>query len=169
MCSNQLSYRPLVLRVSCKQGRRTGRGQNVVSAVRLFRFTMSISIYSPWRNTLKTENTIMHQNLNHKTPSTCTLRCTCTTMQSLWILLYNQLMTSFPQKLYLLSVLCNSIIISFICPMSLAKRMCTGISLKGGDPAAPSGTATLLRLSPSHRFRLRRYRYRLRAPPAPMA
>ncbi len=28
---------------------------------------------------------------------------------------------------------------------------------KGGDPAAPSGTATLLRLSPSHRFRLRRF------------
>lgn len=25
-------------------------------------------------------------------------------------------------------------------------------SLKGGIPAAPSGTATLLRLSPSHRF-----------------
>jgi hypothetical protein len=28
---------------------------------------------------------------------------------------------------------------------------------KGGDPAAPSGTATLLRLSPSYRFRLRRF------------
>ncbi len=27
--------------------------------------------------------------------------------------------------------------------------------LKGGIPAAPSGTATLLRLSPSHRFYLR--------------
>ena len=27
---------------------------------------------------------------------------------------------------------------------------------KGGDPAAPSGTATLLRLHPSHRYRLRR-------------
>ena len=27
---------------------------------------------------------------------------------------------------------------------------------KGGDPAAPSGTATLLRLSPSHWFYLRR-------------
>ena len=27
--------------------------------------------------------------------------------------------------------------------------------LKGGIPAAPSGTATLLRLSPSHLFRLR--------------
>ena len=27
---------------------------------------------------------------------------------------------------------------------------------KGGDPAAPSDTATLLRLHPSHRFRLRR-------------
>ena len=27
---------------------------------------------------------------------------------------------------------------------------------KGGDPAAPSGTATLLRLNPSHRFHLRR-------------
>ena len=32
----------------------------------------------------------------------------------------------------------------------------TGASLqKGGVPAAPSGTATLLRLSPSHRFYLR--------------
>ena len=29
------------------------------------------------------------------------------------------------------------------------------ISLKGGDPAAPSDTATLLRLHPSHRFYLR--------------
>ena len=28
---------------------------------------------------------------------------------------------------------------------------------KGGDPAADSPTATLLRLSPSHRFRLRRF------------
>ncbi len=28
-------------------------------------------------------------------------------------------------------------------------------SLKGGIPAAPSGTATLLRLSPSYRFYLR--------------
>ena len=28
-------------------------------------------------------------------------------------------------------------------------------SLKGGDPAAPSDTATLLRLHPSHRFYLR--------------
>ena len=30
------------------------------------------------------------------------------------------------------------------------------MSLKGGDPAAPSGTATLLRLRPSHQPRLRR-------------
>ena len=29
------------------------------------------------------------------------------------------------------------------------------LSLKGGDPAAPSGTATLLRLHPSHWFCLR--------------
>ena len=28
-------------------------------------------------------------------------------------------------------------------------------SLKGGDPAAPSDTATLLRLNPSHQFYLR--------------
>ena len=28
-------------------------------------------------------------------------------------------------------------------------------SLKGGDPAAPSDTATLLRLHPSHQFYLR--------------
>jgi hypothetical protein len=31
------------------------------------------------------------------------------------------------------------------------------ILLKGGNPAAPSGTATLLRLSPSHWFYLRRF------------
>ncbi len=30
------------------------------------------------------------------------------------------------------------------------------IVLKGGDPAAPSGTATLLRLHPSHQPHLRR-------------
>ena len=30
------------------------------------------------------------------------------------------------------------------------------MSLKGGDPAAPSGTATLLRLRPSHQPYLRR-------------
>ena len=29
------------------------------------------------------------------------------------------------------------------------------VSLKGGDPATPSGTATLLRLHPSHQPRLR--------------
>ena len=28
---------------------------------------------------------------------------------------------------------------------------------KGGDPAAPSGTATLLRLNPNHWFHLRRF------------
>src|SRR5206468_9972978 len=31
-----------------------------------------------------------------------------------------------------------------------------GSPYKGGDPAAPSGTATLLRLSPNHRSHLRR-------------
>ena len=31
----------------------------------------------------------------------------------------------------------------------------SGYSLKGGDPAAPSDTATLLRLNPSHWFYLR--------------
>ena len=40
--------------------------------------------------------------------------------------------------------------------------------LKGGNPAAPSGTATLLRLSPSQRSCFRRQR-RLRALPSPMA
>jgi hypothetical protein len=41
---------------------------------------------------------------------------------------------------------------------------------KGGDPAAGSPTATLLRLRPSHRARLRPLRpLRLRALPAPMA
>src|SRR6202035_2561529 len=34
----------------------------------------------------------------------------------------------------------------------------TGLSLKGGDPAAPSGTATLLRLPPPHRAHLRHLR-----------
>ena len=43
--------------------------------------------------------------------------------------------------------------------------------LKGGIPATPSGTATLLRLSPSYRFypRERRYGHHLQAPPASMA
>ena len=42
---------------------------------------------------------------------------------------------------------------------------------KGGVPAAPSGTATLLRLSPSHRFYPRPILngYGLQVPPAPMA
>ena len=44
-----------------------------------------------------------------------------------------------------------------------------GFLQKGGDPAAPSGTATLLRLSPSHWVRLRRHHCRLRAPPTSMA
>ena len=48
-------------------------------------------------------------------------------------------------------------------------------SLKGGDPAAPSDTATLLRLNPSHWFYLRqlppiaRLAHRLWVPPTPMA
>ena len=33
-----------------------------------------------------------------------------------------------------------------------------GHSIKGGDPAAPSGTATLLRLHPPHRAHLRHLR-----------
>src|ERR1700736_96073 len=42
----------------------------------------------------------------------------------------------------------------------LVTRTCgsTGHSLKGGDPAAPSGTATLLRLHPPHRAHLRHLR-----------
>ena len=41
---------------------------------------------------------------------------------------------------------------------------------KGGVPAAPSGTATLLRLSPSHQFCPRSpCGHELQAPPAPMA
>jgi len=42
---------------------------------------------------------------------------------------------------------------------------------KGGVPAAPSGTATLLRLSPSYRFypRTLLYGYVLQVPPASMA
>ena len=35
------------------------------------------------------------------------------------------------------------------CEIDLESRLLT-VSLKGGDPAAPSGTATLLRLHPSH-------------------
>ena len=43
------------------------------------------------------------------------------------------------------------------CKIPLANRFrLFFISLKGGDPAAPSDTATLLRLHPSHRFDLRR-------------
>ena len=40
--------------------------------------------------------------------------------------------------------------------------------LKGGDPAAPSDTATLLRLSPNYQIRLKCYKH-LWAPPAFMA
>jgi hypothetical protein len=36
-----------------------------------------------------------------------------------------------------------------------SSRMLSARFSLGGDPAAPSGTATLLRLSPSHRIRLR--------------
>ena len=49
------------------------------------------------------------------------------------------------------------------------------LSLKGGDPAAPSDTATLLWLHPSRWFYLRRLSplarltHRLRVPPTPMA
>ena len=38
---------------------------------------------------------------------------------------------------------------------NLEKAIVTTSLQKGGVPAAPSGTATLLRLSPSHRFCLR--------------
>ena len=54
-------------------------------------------------------------------------------------------------------------------------RPCTdrvmAVLQKGGVPAAPSGTATLLRLSPSHRFYPRSLLigYDLQVPPAPMA
>src|SRR5258708_33616774 len=41
---------------------------------------------------------------------------------------------------------------------SLLQAGTTGHSLKGGDPAAPSGTATLLRLHPPHRAHLRHLR-----------
>ena len=52
--------------------------------------------------------------------------------------------------------------------------MVRGLLLKGGNPAAPSGTATLLRLSPSQRSRFRRWlpcgsASRLRALPSSMA
>ena len=54
-------------------------------------------------------------------------------------------------------------------------RPCTNrvmaVLQKGGVPAAPSGTATLLRLSPSHQFYPRSLLigYDLQVPPAPMA
>ena len=38
---------------------------------------------------------------------------------------------------------------------NLEKAIITASLQKGGVPAAPSGTATLLRLSPSHRFHSR--------------
>ena len=42
-------------------------------------------------------------------------------------------------------------------PSTIPRLVFFGLLQKGGDPAAPSGTATLLRLSPNHRFRLRRF------------
>ena len=51
-------------------------------------------------------------------------------------------------------VLEKNIIIIVIVDCITLKARCSN-SLKGGIPAAPSGTATLLRLSPSHRSYLR--------------
>ena len=57
---------------------------------------------------------------------------------------------------------CSSFSISFLMPLHCAEGQHTqnaegcstdsAVLLKGGIPAAPSGTATLLRLSPSYRF-----------------
>ena len=41
---------------------------------------------------------------------------------------------------------------TFIYPCLTIKKAMTAPLQKGGVPAAPSGTATLLRLSPNHRF-----------------
>ena len=60
-----------------------------------------------------------------------------------------------------------------LCPTDLSVELRTKNTLfpqKGGVPAAPSGTATLLRLSPNHQFHPRpATRARLQAPPAFMA
>ena len=102
-------------------------------------------------DTLKTENTIKDRSLDYTA-------------------LYLHRNTHY-EKLNIHTIYMHSAILLFFLSSVLVSspKLCTGFSLKGGDPAAPSGTATLLRLSPSHRFRLRRYRYRLRAPSAPMA
>ena len=44
------------------------------------------------------------------------------------------------------------VVLRVLCEMTLCVK---DYSLKGGDPAAPSDTATLLRLNPSHWFYLR--------------
>ena len=64
------------------------------------------------------------------------------------------------------------VVFESLCEMTLCVK---DYSLKGGDPAAPSDTATLLRLNPSHWFYLRqlppisRLAHRLWVPPTPMA
>ena len=40
----------------------------------------------------------------------------------------------------------------FVSPVLLTTALSLSLLYKGGVPAAPSGTATLLRLSPSYRF-----------------
>ena len=56
--------------------------------------------------------------------------------------------------LFILSALSVRVIVTrFVTTSTSCKFPC---SLKGGDPAAPSDTATLLRLHPSHRSYLRR-------------
>lgn len=67
VCSNQLSYRPLVLRVSYLKGRRTGRGLKVVSAVRLFRFTMSSKRHLFKKRYTQNRKHNHSINLNHST------------------------------------------------------------------------------------------------------
>ena len=169
VCSNQLSYRPLNLCVSPASSARNlfGRGQNVVSAVRLLPFHICQIVYI-----YHTACGLYTQNRKHKTPEPPSIlphpMAYSSTVLALGIL---SIRNASSQGIHdasteKQSILCNSIIVSFFMSDGITAL---GISLKGGDPAAPSGTATLLRLSPSHRFRLRRYRYRLRAPSAPMA
>jgi hypothetical protein len=169
VCSNQLSYRPLNLCVSPASSARNLSLGGVKMSSRpsvCFRFTYVKSYIH------HTSRGLYTQNRKHKTPEPPSIlphpMAYSSTVLALGI---RSIRNASSQGIHdasteKQSILCNSIIVSFFMSDGITAL---GISLKGGDPAAPSGTATLLRLSPSHRFRLRRYRYRLRAPSAPMA
>ena len=170
VCSNQLSYRPLnlSLRVSCLiskkslwAGSKCRLGRPFASVSHMSN-RISTTLHAGY--TLKTENTIPLEPpsiLPH--PMAYSSAVLALGILSIRNASSQGIHDASTEKQ---SILCNSIIVSFFMSDGITAL---GISLKGGDPAAPSGTTTLLRLSPSHRFRLRRYRYRLRAPSAPMA